>query len=229
MKQIPNAITCLNLIAGCLAVIFAFQGELTYSSIFIFCALIFDFLDGAVARLLKAYSELGKQLDSLADAVSFGVAPGMMLFILLTDLNGADSWIPYCSLLIPVFSVIRLAKFNIDPRQSENFIGLPTPSTAIVIASLPFIKENPDLSAYFIQNVSLILLIIILSAVMVSEIPLFSLKLKNFNWAQNKFRFLLIFLALPLLIFLKFAALPVIIMTYIILSLVKNQTNKARI
>jgi CDP-diacylglycerol--serine O-phosphatidyltransferase len=191
-KHIPNFITCLNVVSGTLAVVFAVKGELTVSVIFIFIAALFDFLDGMAARLLKAYSPLGKELDSLADMISFGVAPGMLMMVMLENaLFGAnvraESYAQLSvyeiiciasSLMIPVFSALRLAKFNIDTRQTDSFIGLPTPANAIFIAALALITGHGNyeiLDAFIMQPIVLVIITIAMSLLLVSEIPMFSL------------------------------------------------------
>lgn len=249
-KNIPNAITCLNLLCGCMGIIFALKGNtnLLYASYFIGLAAIFDFLDGFVARLLKVHSEIGKQLDSLADMVTFGVLPGIIMFQLICKLEGKASPIAFIALLIPVFSAIRLAKFNIDTRQSDSFIGVPTPATAILVASLPVIHVIYNLNLLldklhpqqpgthsFIIKVSLLLfhtyslvgITILMSFLMVSELPLFALKFKNFSWTDNKIRFIFLGLSLVMLIAIKLIAVPFIIVLYILLSVVNNLFKKA--
>lgn len=232
-KHIPNFITCLNLFCGCASIVFSTQGIITLAAYFIFAAIIFDFLDGLAARAFKAYTETGKQLDSLADMVSFGTAPAFILFYFL-DTQIADFFhydvhtgsmpvylmiLPFSAFLISIFSAFRLAKFNIDPRQTVNFIGLPTPATAMFISSLAFISGD-ELFAGWVQNPYVLLgIIFMLSLLMVSGIPLFSMKLKNLDWKNNSHRFIFLALSVVLLLFLKFSAIPVIIMLYVVLSL----------
>ena len=157
-KHLPNAITCLNLLSGCIALYFAFNQHLNYAAYMVGIAAILDFMDGLLARALKAYSEIGKQLDSLADMVSFGVVPGTILFGLLTRADAAPTGIPedilpFFGFIVTIFSALRLAKFNIDTRQAESFIGVPTPACSIFIASLPLLLEaSPVLYEDFILN-----------------------------------------------------------------------------
>jgi CDP-diacylglycerol--serine O-phosphatidyltransferase len=228
-NHIPNFITCLNLSAGCIAIIAAFDQQLVFTSMFIGIAILFDFLDGMAARVLHAKSDIGKQLDSLADIVSFGVAPGIIIYkLLIISLNTTDDnfyphdLIPYIALLIPVFSALRLAKFNIDIRQTDLFYGLPTPANAVFIASLPMIQATTTDSYWFnglITNVYFLgIATITLSGLLVSNTRLFSLKFTNLIWSQNKLRYIFLLLALLLIILLKFTALPLIIILYIILS-----------
>ncbi|MGI8893955.1 MAG: CDP-diacylglycerol--serine O-phosphatidyltransferase [Bacteroidia bacterium] len=232
-KHIPNFITCLNLFCGCASIVFSTQGMIALAAYLIFAAIIFDFIDGLAARTLKAYTEIGKQLDSLADMVSFGTAPAFILFYILdtqtvnyfhTSVQLATTpvflyLLPFSSFLISIFSALRLAKFNIDPRQTVNFIGLPTPATAMFISSLAFIPGD-DLFGGWVQNPYVLLVFIfMLSLLMVSNIPLFSMKVKNLKWKDNVHRFIFLVIALILIIILKFAAIPIIIILYVVLSL----------
>lgn len=218
-KHIPNAITCLNLFAGCLACVVAFKGIFILAAYLVMLAAIFDFLDGFAARLFKAYSPLGKELDSLADIVSFGVAPGFVLFSFLTHVTG--SYWAMLAFLIPIFSALRLAKFNIDERQTSSFIGLPTPANAIFwVFLISSIKKH--YLAYFTLNefrITTTILIGIFCFLLVSEIPMFSLKFKNAHWKNNKIRFVFLLASITLIFWLKFKAFPFIIGLYILLSL----------
>lgn len=191
-------------------------------------AAVLDFMDGMVARLLKAYSEIGKQLDSLADMVTFGLLPGMMLYKLIEFSATGNSFLPWFAFLVPVFSAIRLAKFNIDVRQTDSFIGVPTPANAMLIASLPLISTfEPQLNAAVFGTLItncffLIGLTLVMSLLMVAELPLFSLKFKNLQWSKNRIRFIFLSCSLILLILFHFVAIPVIIFLYIILSIIHN-------
>jgi CDP-diacylglycerol--serine O-phosphatidyltransferase len=194
-----------------------------WAAAFIFFAVIFDFADGLAARMLNAFSAIGKQLDSLADVVSFGVAPA---FILLNQFTwhtcqtcAPAEWLKYSSFLIPVFSALRLAKFNVDERQTDIFIGLPTPSTGIFIASLPLIYLSDGYIKPLITHpVMLLCIIFFLSIMMVSEVPLFSLKLKKNMTASNRIQLTFLILSLFLVIFFSVSAVPMIILLYILLS-----------
>ncbi|MEJ8756473.1 CDP-diacylglycerol--serine O-phosphatidyltransferase [Pontibacter sp. H259] len=228
-KHIPNFITCLNLFSGCVALYFIFQNELVYASYLVGLAAVFDFLDGMVARVLGAYSEIGKQLDSLADVISFGVVPGAMMFMLLKRAEGGlflPELLPFAGFIITVFSALRLAKFNIDTRQTTSFIGLPTPACAIFVASLPLILANGELMHFAVILNQLVLLAttLILSLLLVAELPLFALKFTNLTWADNSVRFIFVGLSVILLALLNFAAIPLIIVLYIVLSIFKKQT-----
>ncbi len=211
-KHIPNSITSLNLFCGSVAVILSFYGEFKSALFCMIAAAIFDFCDGFAARLLKAYSPMGKELDSLADMVSFGLAPSCLAFnkmlciwnIGFTDIftletkAAAGLLLPLvCTLLIAVFSALRLAKFNIDTRQSENFIGLATPSCALLIGSFIYSAESfPELDRILAANTYIIpVMSVILSLLLVSEIPMFSFKFKSFRWADNKLKFIFLICA----------------------------------
>lgn len=223
-KYIPNTITCFNLASGCFATIMALQGDLKAAIIWIIIAAIFDFSDGLAARLLKAYSPLGKELDSLSDIVSFGVAPGMSLYVLLATAVGSleisgISWLPYLAFVIPVFSGLRLAKFNVDERQSTSFIGMPVPAHALLWGSLSYVLQP------FITNHALYILIACLIASMatsyllVSEVPMFSMKVKSLKWKGNELRYILIVCGLLFLLLFGFLGIAGTMLLYIILSL----------
>lgn len=239
---VPNTITALNLASGSMAVFLGIEGELGLAAIFILAAAIFDFFDGMAARLLGAYSEIGKQLDSLADLVSFGLAPAAMLFTMLqlamfgqnqaiTSIDASIlEWIFLLSaLLVPVAGAFRLAKFNLDTRQSENFLGLPIPANAIFYASLALILQwgnAPVVTNLILNRFNLLTAITLLSALMISELPMFSLKFKHLKWQGNQIRFLFIGLCLILVISLKLYAVPLIIINYILISAVLKLTNR---
>lgn len=232
-KHIPNIITCGNLFCGCLAIVFAFKGNLVFTSYLVGIAAILDFFDGFAARLLKVHSEIGKQLDSLADVVTFGVVPGIVLFLMLSNIDNTTSdWMVYLAFLIPIFSAMRLAKFNIDIRQHDSFIGLPTPASAILICSLPLIEKfQPQIGDYntveFIENPYFLLGIsLLLSYLMIAEIPLFALKFKNFGWADNKIRYSFLIISIPMLILFQFVAIPFILFLYVVFSLMVERRQK---
>ena len=201
-KHIPNAITCCNLLCGCLAIVQTFEGNLVWAAYLVGLAAIFDFFDGFAARILKVSSPIGKDLDSLADMVTFGVVPGFLIFQLLKtgieinnqNNNFTSSNIAYIAFIIPIFSALRLAKFNHDTRQTDSFIGVPTPAIAIFIASIPLILQQNRGFSILLSPYNLVLLSVIFSLLLVSEIPLFALKFKNFKWQGNEIRF--VFLAL---------------------------------
>lgn len=220
-KHIPNAITSCNLLSGCIGISLCFEGNIFFGAVMILIGATFDFFDGFAARMLKVSSPMGKELDSLADMVTFGVLPSVILYQLLVEVL-ADSqltYLPYVAFLIAVFSAVRLANFNIDERQSDGFIGVPTPGTALVIGSLPLIlKYYPEFSPYILNEITLIGIAIVMSYLMNAEIPLISLKFKTFGWKGNEGRFILIGSSLLLLIFLQVAALPLIVVTQVLIS-----------
>ena len=230
IKHIPNTITSLNLVCGCLSIIAALNGELTLASVFIGTAAVLDFFDGFVARALKAYSEIGKQLDSLADVVSFGVAPGMIVFTLSGQQLSMESFsvaaiIPF---LIPVFSAIRLAKFNIDTRQSDSFIGVPTPANAMFIASIPFVIQHNSygMSPVFEHPYFLMIFPFVSAYLLVAELPLLALKFKHFGWKGNEFRFILIFSSVLSIILFQYLGIVIAILLYVLISVIHNLTRK---
>ena len=226
MKQhIPNAITSANLLFGCLSILSAIQGELIMSSIFIGLSAVMDFFDGFVARILNVSGELGKQLDSLADVVSFGVAPGFILYSLANACMGPGFCInQYTFLLVPIFSAIRLAKFNIDTRQSDSFIGVPTPANAMFIAGLPLILANDAYGMSTIINNQWFLIIFpfISAYLLVAELPLLAIKFKNFNFKGNEFRFILIISCILSVVIFKYAGISLSIVLYILISVINN-------
>ncbi|QDA59630.1 CDP-alcohol phosphatidyltransferase family protein [Hymenobacter jejuensis] len=223
-NHVPNAVTCLNLFSGCLAVCNIFAGNLELAAYLVALAAAFDFADGLLARALRASSPIGKDLDSLADMVSFGVVPGAFLFHLLT-LSAAELpfWLPYAGFIVTVFSALRLAKFNNDTRQTNSFIGLPTPACTLVVASLPVIlaHDTYGLSHIVLNPWGLLALTLLLSGLLVAELPLFALKFKNLSWQDNSLRFVFLLLALGLLVVLQAAAVPVIILLYVVLSMLR--------
>ncbi len=229
-KHIPNFITCLNLFSGCVALTYAICGQLQTAAYFIMLAAAFDFLDGLLARLLNSYSELGKQLDSLADMVSFGLLPGVFVYHMLLmslESNGLPIELAYVGFLITVFSALRLAKFNIDTRQTENFIGLATPANTLFFISLPFLTEQDTEALMFLTHpLILIFLCLGFSYLLVSEISLFSLKFKSLAWDKNNFKYIFLAISLILIILFKFAAVPMIITTYILFSIIFKQKFK---
>ena len=225
-RNIPNAITSLNLLCGCIALVFTGQGVLYIASWFVIAAAVADFFDGMAARLLNVKSPIGKELDSLADVVSFGVVPGLMLVSLIHD--PIFCWI---GLLVPVFAAIRLAKFNIDERQTTYFIGLPSPANALFIISFPLIiKYHVYWQEFYLSQVQFHVIFfsviaVICSALMVIPVRLFSMKMKDMTWKNNKIRY--VFLILSIIGLMKFAyqALPLIMILYVLLSLLENITN----
>ncbi len=220
MKNIPNIITCLNLVSGCMACVMALNDNCLGAFIFIIMAAVFDFFDGFAARLLKAYSNIGKELDSLADVVSFGVAPGMIIYVFLRNIMldnyPASPWwyVALLAFLIPAFSALRLAKFNIDTRQTHSFIGLPVPADALFWSSLIYLLPALDIPPVY-KIIGVILCIFLFSYLMVSEIPMFSLKFKSYGWRGNEARYILILAAIALFAMFNLSGISLIISLYI--------------
>jgi CDP-diacylglycerol--serine O-phosphatidyltransferase len=232
-QHIPNALTSLNLVCGCLSIIAALNGELTTASVYIGAAAVLDFFDGFVARALKAHSEIGKQLDSLADVVSFGVAPGMIFYVLSGQCFSASGFCVnmYLPFLIPVFSALRLAKFNIDTRQSDSFIGVPTPANAMFIASIPFIMANDTfgLAWLFGHQYFLIVFPFISAYMLVAELPLLALKFKSFGWSGNQYRYILIIASVLSVALFQYLGIALAIVLYILISVIYNIQQKQSI
>jgi len=248
VKQIPNIITSLNLLCGCVAVLFAVSGDLVAAVVFVFLGIFFDFFDGLTARLLKAQSEIGLQFDSLADMITSGLAPGIVMvqlfsksmtgdYFAITEVfssPGGNTWIssllPLIGLLIVVASGYRLAKFNIDTRQTDSFIGLPTPSNALLILSFALILElqPADWSATIILNTWFLAGITLLSCILLNAgIRLFALKFKTWDIRTNAKRYIFLVFCLVSLVLLKFLAIPLIITVYILMSLVWRERSNA--
>ncbi len=228
-KHIPNTITCMNLFCGCVATYHGFMQNFEWALVFIILGAVFDFFDGLAARSLHAYSIIGKDLDSLADDITFGIAPASMVFswlqiCLLNYFSMAPviAYVPYLAFLIAVFSALRLAKFNNDARQTTSFIGLPVPANALFWAAL--IVGGDELLMSFQGTPLLILILIGVSCwLLVSEIPMFSLKFKNLSWADNKVRFIFLFGCLLLLACFEILGLALIIVWFILLSLITQR------
>lgn len=225
--QIPNFLTALNLLSGCVGIVMVFEDKGIYATYMIWLAALFDFFDGLVARLLKAYSKIGLQFDSLADVISFGLLPSCIMYGILEDqLSPATSGWAYLAFLVAVFSALRLAKFNIDTRQSDTFYGIPTPANALLYSALPLIIAGNGNFTYFEMfqfPIFLVLFIIITSWLLVSEIRMLNLKFKSLHWFPNRFRFIFMILALVLIFFLNVNAIPLIFAIYILLSLLSNR------
>lgn len=219
-RHIPNFITLLNLFSGCIALVFAAQGDYLNAFIFVSLGIFFDFFDGFFARILKVQSPLGVQLDSLADMVTSGVTPGLVMFKMLSAYS-ANEFLPYFGFIITLGSCMRLAKFNIDTRQTDSFIGLPTPANALFILSLPLVIEYTEF-AFAIDTLTNIWVLLGISAlstyILNAELPLFSLKIKNFSLAKFKLQIFFLILCAVLLLIFKFLGVPFIILFYILLS-----------
>ncbi len=245
-KQIPNIITLLNLFSGCVAVIFAVIGKLELAALFVVIGIFFDFFDGLAARMLNVQSELGLQLDSLADMVTSGVVPGIVMFQLLNKAVGFDliseniissgngvtvqSYIPFIGLIVILASAYRLAKFNIDTRQTTSFIGVPTPANTLLIVSLPLILTYQSLDwieVLILNPWFLIGLTILCSYLLNAEIGLFALKFKTWDFGTNKLRYIFIIITLLMIIGLQFVAIPMIILLYVLLSVLFTEKSIA--
>ena len=240
-QNLPNAITCGNLFCGCIASVMAFKGDLLMSAVFVGLAALLDFFDGFLARLLGVSSPIGKDLDSLADMVTFGFIPGVTMFQLLNlaavyqslenkNVAFLELWagynqptlMSYLGFIITIFSCIRLARFNNDSRQSDSFIGLPTPANTIFICSLPLVLYFYPAQMGLLQPWILLLIIGIMSYLLIAELPLFALKFKSFAWKKNQLRYAFLISSVILLIALQFLAIPLVILLYLLLSIVDN-------
>jgi len=222
-KHIPNFITSLNLFAGCMAIYYGFRGNYELVLLFVLLAAVFDFADGMAARLLHAYSPMGKELDSLADVVSFGVAPGVLVLSMLSQ-SGLPYWVGFAGFIIPVFSALRLAKFNIDERQSSSFIGLPTPANALFWVGLGY-----SFSEVLITNSWYILAFtLIFSGLLVSELPMFSLKFKNLNWKDNQVQYIFLIASILLIGIFGTKSFALIIAWYIVFSVILLVFNRKK-
>lgn len=224
-RHIPNTVTCLNLFSGCIASVMAFEAKYELAIGFIILSAVFDFFDGMLARLLDAKSPIGKDLDSLADDISFGIAPALMVFSLFKEVHypemlmGIKDFMPYTAFLIAVFSALRLAKFNIDTRQTSSFIGLPVPANALFWGALIAGTHDVLISDFF-NTIYLFILVVLFSYLLISEIPMFSLKFKNLTWKDNKVSFIFLLVCIPLLVFFGVSGFAAVIAWYIFLSVV---------
>ena len=227
-RYIPNTVTCCNLICGCIASVMAFQARYDMAIIFIIIGAVFDFFDGMLARLFKVSGPLGKELDSLADDITFGFAPSVIVFSLFKEvhypefLQSIADFIPYTAFLISAFSALRLGKFNIDPRQSTSFIGMPTPANALFWGSLVVGGHDLLVSESF-NSLYLLALVILMSYLLIAEIPMFSLKFKNLTWKDNKVSYIFLLVCIPLLIIFRISGFAAIILWYILLSLITRK------
>ena len=230
-KHIPNTITCCNLISGCIATWFAFQDDYRMALLFIVIGAAFDFFDGMVARLLHVSSPIGKELDSLADDITFGFAPSAIVFSYLSTFHIHIPFIPFLAFVMAAFSALRLAKFNLDERQALGFIGLPTPANALFWGSLIVGLEEWNAAAnfsLFTFHFSLPYLILVGTFIscylLIAEIPMFALKFKTWGWKGNEIKYIFILSCIPLLLLLGVTGLAAIIAWYVILSIATNKT-----
>ena len=229
--QIPNLFTMLNLFSGCVALVFVSNSDFALAFFFVCLGIFFDFFDGFFARKFGVAGPLGVQLDSLADMVTSGVVPGYVMFKLLerSHFSGFETYLPFLGFIITLGACYRLAKFNIDERQSDSFIGLPTPANALFFTSLPILPHvlHDSFGLFFSYNIWTLIVLTLLSAyVMNAEIPLFSLKIKDFSFAKYKLQVFFLALSVLLLVFLQILAVPLIIIIYVLLSVINNMVNK---
>ena len=224
VRNIPNTLTSCNLFSGCIAAYMAFHGNYKEALLFIVLGAMFDFFDGMTARLLHVSSPIGKELDSLADDITFGLAPAAIAFSLFKEVYYPDflmpvaGIMPYTAFLIAVFSGLRLAKFNIDERQTSSFIGMPTPANALFWASLAVGGHSFLISDNF-NAIYLFVLVVVMSLLLVAEMPMFSLKFKDLSWGHNKVSYIFLIVSLPLLIIFQLSGIAAVIIWYIPLSL----------
>lgn len=224
VRNIPNTLTSCNLFSGCIAAYMAFHGNYKEALLFIVLGAMFDFFDGMTARLLHVSSPIGKELDSQADDITFGLAPAAIAFSLFKEVYYPDFLIPvagimpYTAFLIAVFSGLRLAKFNIDERQTSSFIGMPTPANALFWASLAVGGHSFLISDNF-NAIYLFVLVVVMSLLLVAELPMFSLKFKDLSWGHNKISYIFLIVSLPLLIIFQLSGIAAVIIWYILLSL----------
>ena len=227
-SQIPNVITLLNLFSGCVAVTYASQGEFEWAFFFVCLGIFLDFFDGFFARMFKVQSELGLQLDSLADMVTSGLVPGLVMYEYLKRLvAGLDTleFLPFAGFVITLGACYRLANFNIDTRQSDSFIGLPTPANALFIISIPLVILYSDIDFLdgILNNEWVLVLICFLSAfIMNAEIPLFSLKVKNFSFQKNALQLFFLLSSVVLLLVFGYLGVTLVILFYVLISIVNN-------
>lgn len=225
-NAIPNSFTLANLACGLLGIVWAFDGKLEAAAYLIWLAAAFDFLDGFMARILKATSEIGKQLDSLADMVTFGVLPSFIYFQLFQ--NQLPTPFTYLAFATALLSALRLAKFNIDEDQKTEFIGLPTPASAILVSSIPLILVGESfLRPLFAEPWVLLAICLVFSALLVTPVTLFSLKFSNFKWRGNELRWLFIIITLALIITFRLNSIPMVIVSYLLLSIFMKNDKKS--
>ncbi|MBF6609061.1 MAG: CDP-alcohol phosphatidyltransferase family protein [Flavobacterium sp.] len=232
---VPNTITLLNLFSGCIALHFAFQQNYLFAFYFVALGIFLDFFDGFFARMFQVSGPLGVQLDSLADMVTSGTVPGVVMFLMMSNSSGSDGegWVglfPYLGFIITLASCYRLAKFNIDTRQTNSFIGLPTPANALFIISLPLVLQQSDslLVLGLLTDRWLLLGITLLSAYLLNaEIPLFSLKIKKFSFRENSLQIIFLLMSVVLLIAFRYSGVPIVILLYVLLSVITNKLRRA--
>jgi CDP-diacylglycerol--serine O-phosphatidyltransferase len=215
-KHLPNFLTCCNLICGCFGIVFLLEDKGIPAAYFVWASCVFDFFDGFAARILKVSSSIGKELDSLADMVSFGLLPSLIMYKMFSA-STSDQYLPYLAFMIAVCSALRLAIFNVDETQRDSFKGLNTPANTIFISSLPLLSGS--VGSWLYTPVTLVVITVVFSLLLVSRIEIFALKFKNFSWQDNKLRFTFLILSVLLLIVFQQVAIPLIIILYVLLSL----------
>ncbi|MFM7854615.1 MAG: CDP-diacylglycerol--serine O-phosphatidyltransferase [Flammeovirgaceae bacterium] len=215
-KSIPNLLTCCNLICGCFGIVACLESWSIPAAYFVWGAAVFDFFDGFAARWLKVSSPIGKELDSLADVISFGLLPAMVMYKMIQSTT-VIAWLPYIAFMMAAFAALRLAIFNVDETQSDSFMGLNTPSNTLFITSLPLVFAP---SSWLFQEGVLVAITVAFSLLMVSPFRFFAFKFKNFKWVGNQLRFSFLLMAVLLILFFQLAAIPMIILVYIMASLV---------
>ncbi len=226
-RHLPNLLTCRNLVTGAAGIVYLLEDPgLIPAAWFVWIALIFDFLDGLTARILNVSSPIGKELDSLADVISFGLLPSVLVYTLIKE-QAASVYLPWIAFVIVVFSALRLAKFNIDDTQTSSFRGLPTPANALFITGLPFLEGGPG--AFLLDPYVLAVISVAFSLLLVSRVELFALKFKDLTWRRNQVQYVFLALSAVLVALLKFAAVPLIILLYILLSLSKSVVPGPRV
>ncbi len=219
LRHLPNFLTCCNLVCGCFGIVYCLEERNVPAAYFVWTAGVFDFFDGFAARMLKVTSPIGKELDSLADMVSFGLLPSLVMYKMMAASSSVE-WLPYTAFLIAVCSALRLAIFNVDETQSDSFKGLNTPANTIFITSLPLVSNQ--IGGWLYQDWMLLMITIVFSLLLVSRIEIFAFKFKDFTWKHNKVRFAFILLAVLLLAWLGKLALPLLILLYILFSLLSK-------
>lgn len=224
-RHLPNFLTCCNLICGCFGIVFVLEGRDIPAAYFVWLAGAFDFFDGFVARMLKVHSNIGKELDSLADVVSFGVLPSLVMYRMISDASDSSA-LPYIAFAIAVFSALRLAIFNVDETQRDSFRGLNTPANTIFITSLPLLYN--EVGRWLYQPATLVTITIVFSLLLVSRIEFFAFKFKSFRWEENKIRYIFLIASALFLVVFKFAGIPLIIILYIVLSLFTHGFSPAK-
>ncbi len=230
-RQIPNTITCCNLVSGCIAVSYAFEGLYAAAFLFIVIGAVFDFFDGMSARLLGVSSPIGKELDSLADCITFGLAPSAIIYTFLSTQPWLElvpvvgRYVPYTAFVLAAFSALRLAKFNLDERQTTSFIGMPTPANALFWASL-IVGSEGWLSSSPLTVAAVVAMVFVCSWLLVAEIPMFALKFKTWGWRGNELKYVFVITSAILLIILRLSGFAAVVAWYVLLSVLSNR-NKA--